>query len=52
MLSVNANSVLNVIILDTFGEKTAKYTLKGVNKGRVSEKTIEKCFYDKNETKE
>ena len=39
-------------ILDTFGEKAAQDTLKDVNDGKISEKTIEKYLYDDKETKE
>ena len=37
-------------ILDMFGEKAAKDTLKDVNEGRVRQSTLEKHLY-KNETK-
>ena len=39
-------------ILDMFGEKAAQDTLKDVNEGKISEKTLEKYLYDENETKE
>ena len=39
-------------ILDMFGEEAANDTLNDVNKGRISEKTLEKYLYDESETKE
>lgn len=39
-------------ILDMFGEKAAQDTLKDVNEGKISEKTLEKYLYDETETKE
>lgn len=38
-------------IYDKFGEEAAKDTLKDVNEGRISEKTLEKYLYI-DETKE
>lgn len=38
-------------ILDMFGERAALDTLKDVNDGKISEKTLEKYLYDKTETK-
>ena len=39
-------------ISDMFGEEAANDTLNDVNKGRISEKTLEKYLYDESETKE
>ncbi|MBQ4093979.1 MAG: hypothetical protein IJC61_02940 [Oscillospiraceae bacterium] len=39
-------------ILDMFGEKAAMDTLKDVNDGKISQATLEKYLYDKDETKE
>ena len=39
-------------ILDDFREEAARDTLKDVNEGRISLKTLEKYLYDDNETKE
>ena len=38
-------------LLDMFGEKAAMDTLKDVNAGIISEKTLEKYLYDETETK-
>ena len=47
------NNKLDIIskIFDMFGEEAAKDTLKDVNDGKISEKTLEKYLYD-DESKE
>ena len=44
------NNKLDIInfskIFDMFGEEAAKDTLKDVNDGKISEKTLEKYLYD------
>lgn len=39
-------------IFDLFGEEAAIDTLEDVNKGRISEATLEKYLYNDTETKE
>ena len=38
-------------LFDLFGEEAARDTLKYVNDGKISEKTLEKYLYDDKETK-
>ena len=49
------NNKLDIInfskIFDMFGEEAAKDTLKDINDGKISEKTLEKYLYD-DESKE
>ena len=51
-MSKNKMDIINFCkIFDTFGEKAAQDTLNDVNKGKISEATLEKYLYT-DETKE